>query len=392
MEEIKKTSKIMLIASAVIPIIILAGMIAYIFGPGANLLDFGTSLPEITIEKIDFLDSKIVATVRNTGPIDVEVVQADVNDRIQPAAIEPSKKLNRFTTSKVIIPFEWNEAEPYEIGLTVSDGTRFTKSVLAAAATPVPNFELASYFAVIGTYVGIIPVMIGLLWFPFMARMSKNKYKFFLALTAGLLLFLGIDAIEEGLEISSENFAGAFNGNLLVVTVVIISFLGLYYSSEKLVSRAASSTMTKPIAIGLMIAIGIGLHNLGEGLAIGAAISLGEIALSTFLIVGFTIHNTTEGIAIAAPMARVKPMIGKLAAMGMIAGTPAIFGAWIGGFSYSPFTAVVFLSIGAGAIFQVVLSIINWIRQDGEKTLSNAAVASGIAVGMIVMYLTSILV
>jgi len=392
MEEIKKTSKIMLIASAVIPIIILAGMIAYIFGPGANLLDFGTSLPEITIEKIDFLDSKIVATVRNTGPIDVEVVQADVNDRIQPAAIEPSKKLNRFTTSKVIIPFEWNEAEPYEIGLTVSDGTRFTKSVLAAAATPVPNFELASYFAIIGTYVGIIPVMIGLLWFPFMARMSKNKYKFFLALTAGLLLFLGIDAIEEGLEISSENFAGAFNGNLLVVTVVIISFLGLYYSSEKLVSRAASSTMTKPIAIGLMIAIGIGLHNLGEGLAIGAAISLGEIALSTFLIVGFTIHNTTEGIAIAAPMARVKPMIGKLAAMGMIAGTPAIFGAWIGGFSYSPFTAVVFLSIGAGAIFQVVLSIINWIRQDGEKTLSNAAVASGIAVGMIVMYLTSILV
>ena len=392
MEEIKKTSKIMLIASAVIPIIILAGMIAYIFGPGANLLDFGTPLPEITIEKIDFLDSKIVATVRNTGPIDVEVVQADVNDRIQPAAIEPSKKLNRFTTSKVIIPFEWNEAEPYEIGLTVSDGTRFTKSVLAAAATPVPNFELASYFAIIGTYVGIIPVMIGLLWFPFMARMSKNKYKFFLALTAGLLLFLGIDAIEEGLEISSENFAGAFNGNLLVVTVVIISFLGLYYSSEKLVSRAASSTMTKPIAIGLMIAIGIGLHNLGEGLAIGAAISLGEIALSTFLIVGFTIHNTTEGIAIAAPMARVKPMIGKLAAMGMIAGTPAIFGAWIGGFSYSPFTAVVFLSIGAGAIFQVVLSIINWIRQDGEKTLSNAAVASGIAVGMIVMYLTSILV
>jgi len=392
MEEIKKTSKIMLIASAVIPIIILAGMIAYIFGPGANLLDFGTPLPEITIEKIDFLDSKIVATVRNTGPIDVEVVQADVNDRIQPAAIEPSKKLNRFTTSKVIIPFEWNEAEPYEIGLTVSDGTRFTKSVLAAAATPVPNFELASYFAIIGTYVGIIPVMIGLLWFPFMARMSKNKYKFFLALTAGLLLFLGIDAIEEGLEISSENFAGAFNGNLLVVTVVIISFLGLYYSSEKLVSRAASSTMTKPIAIGLMIAIGIGLHNLGEGLAIGAAISLGEIALSTFLIVGFTIHNTTEGIAIAAPMTRAKPMIGKLVAMGMIAGTPAIFGAWIGGFSYSPFTAVVFLSIGAGAIFQVVVSIINWIRQDGEKTLSNAAVASGIVVGMLIMYLTSILV
>lgn len=390
MEEIKKTSKAMLVASAVMPIIILAGMIVYIFGPGANLLDFGTPLPEITIEKIDFLNSKIVATVRNTGPIDVEIAQADVNDRIQPAAIEPNKKLNRFATAKVIIPFEWNEAEPYEIGLTLSDGIRFTKSVIAAS-TPVPNFELASYFAVIGTYVGIIPVMIGLLWFPFIAKMSKNKYKFFLALTAGLLLFLGIDAIKEGLEISAENFAGAFNGELLVATVVIISFLGLYYTSEKLVSRT-NSAITKPIAIGLMIAIGIGLHNLGEGLAIGAAVSLGKIALSTFLIVGFTIHNTTEGIAIAAPMTRAKPMIGKLAAMGLIAGTPAIFGAWVGGFSYSPFTAVVFLSIGAGAIFQVVVAIINWIRQDGEKTLSNAAVTSGIAVGMVVMYLTSILV
>ncbi|MEX0764052.1 MAG: divalent cation transporter [Nitrosopumilaceae archaeon] len=392
MQEINKTSKGKLILSGVIPVIILAGMIFYIFGPGADLLDFGTPLPEITIEKIDFLDSKIIATVRNTGPIDVDIVQADVNDRIQPAAVEPDMRLTRFEVAKVIIPFEWNEAEPYEIGLTVDDGTRFAKSVDAAAHAPEQSLELVAYFAVIGTYVGIIPVMIGLLWFPFIAKMSPPKYKFFLALTAGLLLFLGIDAIEESLEISTENLAESFNGPLLVATVVIASFLGLYYSSEKLVNRYATSTMAKPVVIALMISIGIGLHNLGEGLAIGAAIGLGAIALSKFLIVGFTIHNTTEGLAIAAPMARIKPMIGKLAAMGMIAGTPAIFGAWIGGFIYSPFTAVVFLSVGAGAIFQVVAAIINWIRQDGEKTLSNAAVASGIAVGMLVMYLTSILV
>jgi len=392
MQEINKTSKGKLILSGVIPIIILAGMIFYIFGPGADLLDFGIPLPEITIEKIDFLDSKIIVTVRNTGPIDVDIVQADVNDRIQPAAVEPDMRLTRFEVAKVIIPFEWNEAEPYEIGLTVDDGTRFAKSVDAAAHAPEQSLELVAYFAVIGTYVGIIPVMIGLLWFPFIAKMSPPKYKFFLALTAGLLLFLGIDAIEESLEISTENLAELFNGSLLVATLVITSFLGLYYSSEKLVNRYATSTMAKPVVIALMISIGIGLHNLGEGLAIGAAIGLGAIALSKFLIVGFTIHNTTEGIAIAAPMTRAKPMIGKLAAMGMIAGTPAIFGAWIGGFSYSPFTAVVFLSIGAGAIFQVVVSIINWIRQDGEKTLSNAAVASGIVVGMLIMYLTSILV
>jgi zinc transporter ZupT len=253
-----------------------------------------------------------------------------------------------------------------------------------------PSIELASYFAVIGTYVGIIPVMIGLLWLPFIAKLSPAKYKFFLAVTVGLLLFLGIDAVAEGLEISAERLAGSFNGQLLIATVVVCSFIGLYYTSEKLVSRT-SSKITKSVAIALMVSIGIGLHNLGEGLAIGAAIGLGEVALSTFLIIGFTIHNTTEGLAIAAPMARQKPMVAKLAAMGFIAGAPAILGAWIGGFQYSPIAAIIFLSIGAGAIFQVTVSIMSWMRQD-EKGFISAPIAAGIAVGMIVMYLTSILV
>jgi zinc transporter ZupT len=390
MEKVTKTSKAKLVASGVIPLVVLAAMIAYIFGPGADLLDFGVPLPEITIEKIEFVKSEIQVTVRNTGPIDVSIAQADVNDRIQPAAIEPDKHLARFESAKVRIPFDWNEAEPYEIGLTVDDGTRFAQSVTAAALAMKPSFELASYFAVIGTYVGIIPVMIGLLWFPFIAKMGPSKYKFFLALTAGLLLFLGIDAIEEGLEISSERLAGSFNGPLLIATVVIGSFVGLYYASEKLVSRATAS-ITKSVAIAFMVSVGIGLHNLGEGLAIGAAIGLGEVALSTFLIIGFTIHNTTEGLAIAAPMARQKPMIGKLAAMGFIAGAPAIAGAWIGGFEYSPIAAIMFLSVGAGAIFQVVVSILGWIRQD-QKGFVSAPTTAGITVGMIVMYVTSILI
>ena len=198
--------------------------------------------------------------------------------------------------------------------------------------------------------------------------------------------------MEEALEVSEENLAGSFNGALLIATVIVLSFLGLYYSGEKLVKRAESSTIAKPVAVGLMIAIGIGLHNFGEGLAIGAAVGLGSIAFSTFLIVGFALHNTTEGIAIAAPMSRGKLMIGKLAAMGMIAGAPAIFGAWVGGFVYSPFTSVIFLSIGAGAIFQVIITILRWIREEGDKNLSSAAVASGFAIGMLIMYLTSILV
>jgi len=386
------SSKGKLIASGLIPFLFLILLMAYIFGPGAELLDFGVLLPEVTIEKIDFLDSEIQATVRNTGHIPVEIVMADINDRIQPAAVEPDRFLERFETTLVRIPFEWNEAEPYTIGITVEDGTRFEKEVEAAAPALEPSLDLAIFFAIIGTYVGIIPVMIGLLWLPFIKRISKQKYHFFLALTVGLLLFLAIDSIEEAVEVSDENLASSFNGILLIATVTILSFLGLYYTGNKLIEKAGSSKFTKPVAIALMISIGIGLHNFGEGLAIGAALGMGSIAFSTFLIIGFALHNTTEGIAIAAPMSRGKLMIGKLAAMGLIAGSPAIFGAWIGGFVYSPFTSVIFLAVGAGAIFQVIVVIMKWIQEENEGNLSTIAVVSGIAVGMLVMYLTSILV
>ena len=392
MELSSNSSKIKVIASGLIPFLFVILLMVYIFGPGAELLDFGIILPEITIEKIDFIDSEIQATVRNTGHIPVEIVMADINDRIQPAAVEPDRFLERFETTLVRIPFEWNEAEPYTIGITVEDGTRFEKEIEAAAPALELSLDLAIFFTIIGTYVGIIPVMIGLLWLPFIKRISKQKYHFFLALTVGLLLFLAIDSIEEAIEVSNENLADSFNGTLLITTVTVLSFLGLYYSGNKLVEKAGSSKFTKPVAIALMISIGIGLHNFGEGLAIGAALGMGSIAFSTFLIIGFALHNTTEGIAIAAPMSRGKLMIGKLAAMGIIAGSPAIFGAWMGGFVYSPFTSVIFLAIGAGAIFQVIVVIMKWIQEENDKNLSTIAVVSGIAVGMLVMYLTSILV
>jgi zinc transporter ZupT len=422
MDRNRKSSRKKIITIALIPLLVLAGMIVFLFGPGQSFLNTGIPLPEITIERTEFQEGKIVVYIRNTGPEEVEIAQADINDRITPAAIEPSKTLSRLAEAKVIVPFSWNPGVPYQVGVTTSDGTRFSRGVEAAALAPTPNVEQASYFAVIGTYVGVIPVLIGLLWFPFIKRLSINKYNFFLSLTAGLLVFLGIDALVESNEIAAESIAGTFNGQVLIAMVTIVSFLALLYVSEKLIQRAtmkfaanskssllvssssssASTTqqqMVKPVAIALMISIGIGLHNLGEGLAIGAAVVLGEVALSTFLIVGFTLHNTTEGLAIVAPMAKSgRVMIRKLVAMGLIAGIPAIIGAWIGGFLYSPIAAIIFLSIGAGAIFQVVFSIASWMTKnnntvEGErKTLLSTSMIVGFVVGMAIMYVTSLLV
>jgi zinc transporter, ZIP family len=426
-----------MVAVALVPLVVLAAMIAFIFGPGQQFLGAGTPLPEISIERIEFQEGgKIIAFIRNTGPIDVTVAQADVNDRIQQAAIEPNKELPRLAEAKVIIPFPWNEGEPYEIGVTSSDGTRFSKGVDAAAPAPTPDIEQGALFALIGTYVGVIPVLAGLLWLPFIKRLSLRKYRFFLSLTAGLLVFLGIDALVEGSAIAAESVAGIFNGQILIALVTILSFLALMYASAKLGERSKGRTRTaqqqqqeeegvdklssydsihasqgktldqqqqyhlvvKPVAIALMISIGIGLHNFGEGLAIGASVVLGEIALSTFLIVGFMLHNTTEGFAIVAPLAktRARRMVGKMIIMGLIAGVPTIIGTWVGGFIYSPVAAIIFLSIGAGAIFQVVFLIYQGMAraeaEKGNKIMSDASIIAGFAAGMLIMYVTGLMI
>ena len=385
------SSKPVLAISAITPIVLLAIVIAFLLGPASTFLQFGVVLPEVSIEKVEFIENEIQATVRNTGPIDVSVALADVNDRIQPAAIEPDSSLKRFETALVRIPFDWNEGQPYEIGVTVDDGTRFTTQVDAAFASLEPDVDLFVFLGMIGFLIGVVPIMIGLLWYPFIKKLGKNAFNFFLAFTMGLLIFLGIDAVLEASEISERHLSSIFNGELLIATVVILSFLSLYGIGQKLIKTENLSTLSKGLTISLMIAIGIGLHNLGEGLAVGAAIALGEVALSTFLIVGFATHNTTEGLAIAAPLTNSKAKIAKMVGLGLIAGTPAIFGCWVGGFSFSPLFTLIFLAIGAGAIFQVVISIFQYMK-DKSDLLSNTSLFAGVSVGLIVMYLTSVII
>jgi zinc transporter ZupT len=393
--------------------------------PGTLFQNSIKPLPEVSIEKIELSDGRIEVFVRNTGPSEITIAQADVNDRIHPAAIEPGRTLARLADARVVIPFIWNAGEPYEIGITTDDGTRFSKTIDSAAPAPLPTLGQASTFALIGTYVGVIPVMMGLLWYPFIRRLSPNKYNFFLSLTVGLLVFLGIDALLESNEIAVSNLAASFNGQILIIIVAAVSLLSLLYVSQKLIVRASGASkssienvdhskaeqgrdtsrpvisssqqqlLIRPIAISMMISIGIGLHNFGEGLAIGAAVLLGEVALSSFLILGFALHNTTEGLAIVAPMAKSRRIpITKLLIMGLIAGVPTIVGTWLGGFLYSPIATIIFLSIGAGAIFQVVYGIGSWMyHMNGSRgLLTNASIIAGFATGMLVMYLTGLLI
>ena len=388
---------------ALAPLLILGGVVYYLMGPGTSFLFTTEPLPEVTIENVEFKRGEIIVHVRNTGQEEIAISQADINDDIWEAVIEPTNVLPRLGTAQVILKYPWVETLPYEIGITTSDGTRFSFGIEAATLKPEANMEQLTYFAILGSYVGVIPVMIGLLWFPFMKRMSKQWYNFLLSLTVGLLIFLAIDAIKESFEVT-ENMPSVFRGEILIVSGVVATFLILMMFSTKMTTKTittetmgvstkgVSTKQLYGLSLSYMVAIGIGLHNLGEGLMIGAAAALGAIALTKFLVIGFTIHNTTEGLAIIAPIARQKARIMHLGVLGLIAGVPVIVGTWVGGFTFMPMASVIFLAIGAGAIFQVVYSIINWINKESGSKFTSPYSVAGFIVGLAVMYLTGLLI
>jgi zinc transporter ZupT len=238
--------------------------------------------------------------------------------------------------------------------------------------------------------VGVIPVVLGIFWFPALRQLGRRTMTFLMAATAGLLIFLGLDTLVEALEVAAQ-VPSSFQGIGLIGIGAVATFLLLDAISKRQTGITGNET-DRRLAIAMMIAIGIGFHNLGEGLAIGAAYNVGEIALGTFLVVGFIIQNITEGLGIIAPVLRDRPSIGRLALMGLIGGAPAIVGAWIGGYTPSPFLAVLFLAIGTGAIFQVAYEIAKLIQKDTARESMPMTVFSGVLTGMLLLWVTGLLI
>jgi zinc transporter, ZIP family len=372
--------------------LIAAALAAFALLGGPGLDDrTGPPIEDLAVERTVLHPDEIQLSVRNDGPDAVRVSQVAVNDAyvdFSPRAPE----IGRLAEKTLTIPYPWVEGESYAIVLLTSTGGTIEHTIDAATETPAADADFYGLMALLGIYVGVIPVALGMLWLPFVRRIGANWLRGLMALTIGLLLFLVIDATAEGIDVASGG-SQAFGGPTLVFLGGLVSYLALSGIEGFMRSRRQRATALGAAGsyLALLVAIGIGLHNLGEGLAIGSAYAVGALALGTFLVVGFAIHNTTEGLAIVAPLAQRPPAFTRLAGLGLIAGAPAILGARIGAAAFNSSVAAFLLGAGAGAIVQVVQQLLPAIRDSEGRELHPVSVA-GILTGLAILYVTSLLV
>ena len=381
------------LALALLPLALLAALLAWIVvsGPTEALREGVPPVERLAISRAVLADDGIRLAVLNDGPDPVTIAQVQVDDAYWAFTQEPAGELPHLRRVQIHVPYPWVHGETHVVRLVTSTGLTFDHEIAVAVPTPRPSLRFLGVFALVGLYVGVLPVAFGLLWYPLAGRIGARAIDFLLAFTLGLLLFLLVDALEEGTEIARQ-LPGTYQG----VALLALGVAAAYFALEGLGAwlRGRPSGLEAAVVSALLVAIGIGLHNFGEGLAIGAAFALGEAALGTLLVVGFTLHNTTEGLAIVAPLARTPVSWRRLLGLGLVGGVPTIAGAWLGGFVYSPVASVLFLALGAGAIAQVVVQIGR--AAAGERPLARflggAPVAGGLFAGFLLMYCTGMLV
>jgi zinc transporter, ZIP family len=385
--------------AAIAPLVLLAVLIAVIVrtSPGDRLR--GGAVPPIerlSIDRAQLGPAGIVVSVLNDGPDAVTIAQVTVDDAFWAFTASNGTVLKHLGRTALTIPYPWVAGEAHFIKVLTSTGTSFDHEIPVAIQSSQPDARYFFTFALIGLYVGVIPVALGLLWFPLASRIGPTGLDVLLAVTLGLLAFLLIDTIHEGLD-GVLLLPSSFQGLALFIAAAAGAWLCLDLAAEWLKSRRATGqtpASTPGAVVALLVAVGIGLHNLGEGLAIGAAFALGEAALGTLLIIGFTLHNTTEGLAIVAPIARERPSFLALARLGAIGGMPTIVGAWLGGLVYSPVVAVLCLGLGAGAIAQVIHQVARQMAgpEAVRVRFASAPIAAGLFGGFFIMYTTGLLV
>lgn len=376
-------------AAGLVPVVVIAALaLGFLLLDPIGDLRSVPPVEAVAVERTVLREGEIELQVRNDGPDPVTIAQVIVDDAYRPFEISRST-LGRLDQATVEIPYPWEAGAPVHIALLTSTGLTIEHEIEVAAVTPEPEARTFITYGLLGIYIGLIPVLVGLLWFSSLSRAPPRWVAFFLAFTVGLLAFLLVETVAEGLELAAETGA-ALDGVGLFAIGAVATFAGLIALGTG-VTKSRNEKALAGLPLAYLIAAGIGLHNFGEGLAVGAALAAGEVALGTFLVLGFMLHNTTEGLAIVAPLGgeRERPALKHFAWLGAVAGLPTVAGAWLGGFAFAPAWAAVAFGIAAGAIAQVVWAVAKTLPQ--EHRLGSPMGAAGLVAGLVVMYATGLL-
>jgi zinc transporter, ZIP family len=379
---------------ALVPVVLLALAVGGYVASGSSIVGLiGTNPPqadEFDIRRVEFESGEIRVRVTNPQQDDLTIASVTVDDAIVPFELDGPSTLGRLRSSTIVIPYRWVDEEPIAVGVTSSTGIETVEEIPAAVETPRATAKGFLGYGIIGFLVGVLPVALGLLWLPSLRRVEQKWLTAFMALTGGLLTFLGVEALFEAFELQAL-VPGALGGPGLVLLGVAGSFLTMTFISGRF--SGTGGGVVGGVALATLVAIGIGLHNFGEGLAIGTSFAFGQLTLGSFLIVGFMIHNVTEGLGIAAPAADGGAALSwpRLAALTLIAGAPAILGAWLGGFAANDVLAALFFGAAAGAAFEVVAEVVRYIARRDPGGLRSGYALGGFLAGIGIMYVTGLL-
>jgi ZIP family zinc transporter len=378
-------------AWALVPVVLLALAVALVVSQGDRVVELvgGKAPPadEFDVRRVELRPGEIRVDVRNPQRDGLTIGSVTVDDAIVPFSLDGPATLGRLRSSTIVVPYDWVQGEPLAIGVTSSTGIQTTHELAAAVETPVASTQGFLGYAGIGLLVGIVPVALGLMWLPSLRRAGAHWLAAFMALTAGLLTFLGVEALAEALELQAA-VPAALGGPGLVLLGLAASALGMTFLSTRLSRGRVGAT---GLALALLVAIGIGVHNLGEGLAIGTSFATGELQLGAFLVVGFMVHNVTEGLGIAAPATRAQVTLWQLAGLALIAGAPAILGTWVGGYASNDVLSPLFFAIAAGAALQVVVEVARYVARTAPGGLRSGWAMGGYVAGIAAMWATGVL-
>jgi len=341
-------------------------------------------IESVTFERTILNDQGLRMLVRAGGSSPMHIAQVQVDAAYWSFTQTPPGEISRGSTVWLDVPYPWVFGEAHAVTIVTTTGATFTHEIEVAVPTPKVTAGQLKFQALIGIFVGIVPIVFGLMFYPVLRGAGQNTMNFLMSLTIGLLVFLLADSVDEALDIAGSS-AAIFQGPVMVILVGTATFLLLMAVGQRGGPPAGLSLST-------FIALGIGLHNLGEGLAIGAAFAAGSAGLGTFLVLGFTLHNITEGIGIAAPVLNKRPPLWAFAGLALLAGGPAVIGMWLGSLAVSPQWGAFALAIGAGAILQVVVQVGAYLMRTnrlGLETFLKPSALGGLSAGVAFMYITA---